>query len=78
MNKLIFERDLELMKLHGIEIKEPRRIIFDLDINLTAQEFKVSCTRLAHAMGYTPTSVAEAFGVDNETGNPAQLKLLLS
>tara|TARA_B100001093_G_scaffold236658_1_gene226761 strand:+ start:5286 stop:5513 length:228 start_codon:yes stop_codon:yes gene_type:complete len=74
MNKLIFERsNVEELRT----IKEPTRIVFEVESNLTIQEYKIACKRLAHAMGYSEGSIVKEFGKDTVTGDPAQLKLLL-
>lgn len=74
MNKLIFERCNEAEMR---TIKEPTRIVLEVESNLTIQEYKVTCKRLAHAMGYSSETVNKEFGKDSETGDPAQLKMLL-
>jgi hypothetical protein len=74
MNKLIFERcNIEEMNT----VREPVRIVFELESNLEIGEFKVCCKRLAQAMGYSDANITREFGIDEERGNPAQLKLLL-
>jgi len=73
MNKLIFER-CNIVELRTV--KEPTRIVFELEPSLTIEEFKIACKRLAHAMGYSDSSIKKEFGVDTEKGNPAQLNLL--
>jgi hypothetical protein len=74
MNKLIFERcNIEEMNT----VREPVRIVFELESNLEIGEFKRCCKRLAQAMGYSDVNITREFGVDGERGNPAQLKLLL-
>jgi len=74
MNKLIFER-CNVAEMNTV--REPSRIVFELESNLTLDEFKICCKRLAHAMGYDTASVVNVFGADTESGNPAQLKMLL-
>jgi len=74
MNKIIFER-CNTSELNTI--REPSRITLEIDTNLDITEFKITCIRLAHAMGYSNESVKREFGVDTERGNPEQLKLLL-
>lgn len=74
MNKLIFERsNIEELR----SVKEPTRIVFEVESNLTIEEYKIACKRLAHAMGYSNGSIVKEFGKDTVTGDPAQLKLLL-
>jgi len=74
MNKLIFERcNTDELRT----IKEPTRIVFEIESNLTIEEYKIACKRLAHAMGYSNGSINKEFGKDNEKGDPAQLKMLL-
>mgnify|MGYP003646822005 CR=1 FL=1 len=74
MNKLIFER-CNIAEMNTV--REPSRIVFELEPNLTLSEFSICCKRLAHAMGYDTASVVKAFGPDKEVGNPTQLKMLL-
>jgi len=74
MSRLIFER-CNTAEMNTV--REPSRIVFELEPNLTLSEFNICCKRLAHAMGYDTASVVATFGSDTEVGNPAQLKMLL-
>jgi len=60
----------------GIKSKEPQIIEFSISSDLSIQEYKRTCKRLAQALGYSVHSIEEHFGKDVNTGNPAQLKLL--
>jgi hypothetical protein len=60
----------------GVKSIEPQVIEFQIPNDLTIEQFKLTCKRLAHTLGYDNTSVIEHFGKDNKTGNPDQLKLL--
>ena len=42
--------------------REANEIIFDIDDDLTIDEFKVVCIRLAAAMGYADSSIKKSFG----------------
>jgi len=56
--------------------KEPQIIEFKVNNNLTIEEFKRTCKRMAQALGYSNNQVEEHFGKDTATGDPAQLKFL--
>ena len=56
--------------------REAQRIEFDLPRDMTILEYKRICKRLALALGYSNSAVAEHFGKDTELGDPNQLKLL--
>ena len=60
----------------GAKSKEPQIIEFSIPANLSIDEFKRTCKRLALSLGYSESSVSEAFGKDRVKGDPAQLKLL--
>ena len=60
----------------GIKSKEPQVIEFQVPTDLTIEQFKLICKRLAHTLGYNNNSVIEHFGKDKEIGDPNQLKLL--
>ena len=68
LDKLIYQR--------GAKSKEPQVIEFKISSNLSIQEYKRTCKRLAHALGYSTKSIEEYFGKDTEVGDPNQLKLL--
>ena len=59
-----------------IKSKEPQVIEFQVPTDLTIEQFKLTCKRLAHSLGYNDASVIEHFGKDKEIGDPNQLKLL--
>ena len=42
--------------------REANEITFDIDDDLTIDEFKVVCMRLAAALGYAPKSIKGSFG----------------
>lgn len=67
-DKLVYER--------GEASKEAQRIEFQIQRNLTIKEFKRTCKRMAHALGYSSTLIDNHFGKDTEVGNEKQLKLL--
>lgn len=56
--------------------KEPQVIEFKVNDNLTIEEYKRTCKRMALALGYSSATVEEHFGKDIEIGDPNQLKLL--
>jgi len=56
--------------------REAKKIEMDIPPNLTIEEFKIVCRRLASSLGYAPESISKAFGKDKEVGDPTQLKLL--
>lgn len=60
----------------GIKAKEPQVIEFQVPTDLTIEQFKLTCRRLAHALGYNEDSVTKHFGKDKQLGDPNQLKLL--
>lgn len=68
-----------LIYKRGNETKEAKSIELKLPNDMTCNEFKVMCVRMAHAIGYHETSVRETFGkiVDkNLEKDKKQLKLL--
>ncbi len=67
-DKLVYER--------GEKSKEAQRIEFQIQRDLTIKEFKRTCRRMAHALGYSSTNIEEHFGKETEVGNKQQLKLL--
>mgnify|MGYP003628188452 len=60
----------------GIKSKEPQIIEFSIPTDLSIQEYKRTCKRLAQALGYSTQNIEEYFGKDVDKGNPNQLKLL--
>ena len=66
----------KIMYTRAIKSKEPQIIEFSIPSDLSIQEYKRTCKRLAYALGYSNKNVEEQFGKDIETGDPAQLKLL--
>jgi hypothetical protein len=68
MDKLIYERSLKS--------QEAQRIVFEVQHDLPLEAFKLNCIRMAHALGYNSKSIEETFGSINDSGDPAQLKLL--
>ena len=71
MDKLIYERD-ETDYL-DIGIREPIRFVFELPEDLNIHEFRITCMRLAHALGYHHNSIKDGFGDEFET--PAENKI---
>ena len=69
MDRLIYERNDKAV--------EPQRIVFEVSSDLSIKAFKLNCVRLASALGYSSTNIKNEFGSDTDTGDPAQLKLLL-
>jgi len=67
-DKLVYER--------GEASKEAQRIEFQIQRNLTIEEYKRTCKRMAHALGYSSVLIDNHFGKDTEVGNEKQLKLL--
>ena len=53
-NKLTYSR--------GGSTKEAKVIDFTLPKDMTCEEFKIICIRMAHAIGYHQNSVTETFG----------------
>ena len=66
----------KIMYTRAIKSKEPQIIEFSIPSDLSIQEYKRACKRLAQALGYSNQNIEEHFGKDKEIGNPAQLKLL--
>tara|TARA_R110000823_G_scaffold216441_15_gene346040 strand:- start:4168 stop:4401 length:234 start_codon:yes stop_codon:yes gene_type:complete len=67
---LIYKRGNETKEAKSIELKIPNE--------MTCDEFKIMCVRMAHAIGYHQNSVAETFGkIKDKLSNANQLKLLL-
>ena len=71
MDKLVYHR--------GDNTKEPNKIDFEFKDSLTAYEFRNICVRMASALGYSSSSIDNAFPKhkDNEHEvDKRQLKLL--
>ena len=68
LDKIIYKR--------AIKSKEPQIIEFSIPSDLSIQEYKRTCKRMAQALGYSNQSIEEYFGKDKELGNTNQLKLL--
>jgi len=66
----------KIMYTRAIKSKEPQIIEFSIPSDLSIQEYKRTCRRLAYALGYSNQSIESTFGKDTKTGDPAQLKLL--
>ena len=66
----------KLIYLRGDDSREADKIEMDIPSNLTIQEFKIICRRMALSIGYGSDSVIAEFGKDEEVGNPEQLTLL--
>jgi len=67
-DKLVYER--------GEKSKEAQRVEFQIQRDLTIVEFKRTCKRMAHALGYSSSQIDEHFGKDADIGNKKQIKLL--
>ncbi len=70
-NKLTYSR--------GGSTKEAKVIEFTLPKDMTCNQFKIMCVRMAHAIGYHEKSVRETFGHiqdENLEKDKKQLKLL--
>lgn len=59
MAKLIYKVTEVDTLMYSREVNE---ISFDIDDDLTIDEFKVVCIRLASAMGYADSSIKKSFG----------------
>ena len=57
MDKLIYERGCPT---NGSG--EPSKIVLEVSENLTLDEFRISCIRLANTLGYTDNSIQKLFG----------------
>ena len=66
----------KIMYTRAIKSKEPQIIEFSIPSDLSIQEYKRTCKRLAQALGYSNQNIEEHFGKDKDIGNPNQLKLL--
>lgn len=72
MDKMIYERQID-----G-DVKEAKRIEFDVTSDLDIVDFRIICIRLALALGYHPDSVKKSFGeIDDALTDRKQLELLL-
>ena len=70
-NKLTYSR--------GESTKEAKVIEFTLPKDMTCDEFKIMCVRMAHAIGYHDNSVRDTFGKIEDANlekDKKQLKLL--
>ena len=70
-DKLIYQRSGETKEAKSIELKIPN--------NMTCEEFRIICIRMAHTLGYHENNVRETFGkinVTNKLKDKKQLKLL--
>lgn len=58
--------------------REATKIDFDIPADMTIQEYKTICIRMAHALGYHHNSISDTFKIDaNDQPNiENQLKLL--
>lgn len=64
MDKLTFERNFDDI---DFETGEPEKIVFEIQSDLDIWEFRTTCIRLAHSLGYQDKSIESAFG--SETRN---------
>ena len=65
-DKLTYER--------GAPSNEAQKIEFDIPQDMTVHEFKRICKRLASALGYSSTSIDEAFSTSKKVTNKKLLK----
>tara|TARA_Y100000590_G_C15456784_1_gene914897 strand:- start:659 stop:883 length:225 start_codon:yes stop_codon:yes gene_type:complete len=73
MDKIIYERN-------GDDVKEANKIEFEFTSDLTIDEFKRICVRLAGALGYHNSNIIDTFGEDaleSSQKDSKQIKLLL-
>ena len=57
--------------------REATQIGFDIPADMTVQEYKTICIRMAHALGYNHNSISDTFRIDdNQKPDMNQLKLL--
>jgi len=71
-DRLIYQRGGDTKEAKTIELKIPN--------NMTCEEFKIICVRMAHALGYHENTVRNSFGDigdSNKETDKKQLKLLL-
>tara|TARA_R110002153_G_scaffold64821_8_gene173756 strand:+ start:5964 stop:6176 length:213 start_codon:yes stop_codon:yes gene_type:complete len=68
MDKIIYER--------YDKSSEPQKIVFEVSSDLSLQDFKLNCIRLAQALGYNTKTIKKEFNYVGESSDPAQLKLL--
>lgn len=58
--------------------REAFQISFDIPNDLTVNEFKIMCIRMASSIGYSPNSIERAFGNESEViGSDEKTQLLL-
>jgi hypothetical protein len=70
-DKLIYQRSGETKEAKSIDLQIPN--------NMTCDEFRIICIRMAHALGYHENNVRETFGDikdPNKLKDKKQLKLL--
>ncbi len=59
MAKLIFRyTDADYIS----EVREAKSVELEVPGDMNIQEYKVVCIRLAHALGYTESTIAKSFG----------------
>jgi hypothetical protein len=62
MDKIIYVRGNEL----GDNIREPSKIEFEVPEDMNIDEFKITCKRLAAAIGYMESNILDVFGTDED------------
>lgn len=60
------------------ENREAFQITFEIPNDLTINEFKIMCIRMASSIGYSPKSIKKAFGDESEViGSDEKRQMLL-
>ena len=67
-DKLIYER--------GNTSSEAQRIEFEMPTGMNVYEFKLLCKRMAAALGYSDTSIKDAFDSTNTIEQPSKKQIL--
>ena len=67
-DKLIYER--------GNTSSEAQRIEFEMPPGMNVYEFKLLCKRMAAALGYSDTSIKDAFDSTNTIEQPSKKQIL--
>ncbi len=63
MDKIIYLRNVPSYINSEAGEREPVKIEFDVAEDMNISEFKISCIRLAQALGYSSQHIEEEFGV---------------
>ena len=63
MDKFTVERDFDNeLKNQHIDIREPKKIVFNVPKDLNIYEFRIISIRMTQAMGYGEETIEDAFG----------------